>query len=193
MTALLAMLTSFGTADVSAQSELFMDSKPYVSLLLTGSTTVDGPKPTSVDIDPTLGLGLAPAIGYRWLPLRVELEYHILSSAILPITDLVTITALTANAILEWQVTQPVGVYVGAGYGQAKVRDDSGTHATSGFGNAGQLQIGVTFGSPNRFQLLLGYRRFATGSLGLADAQGRPFEVDKVRMSTAQIGIRSNF
>ena len=187
------MLTLFGTADVSAQSEFFKDGKPYMSLLLTGSGTVDGPKSTSANTFPSGGFGLAPAIGYRSLPLRVELEYHIFSSTTLLLTDLVTITALTANAILEWQVSQPVGVYLGAGFGKAKVNADSGTHATSGIGNSGQLQVGVTFGSPNRFQLLLGYRRFATGNLGLSDAQGRPFENDKVRMSMGQIGIRSNF
>lgn len=189
----MALLAAFWITGASAQSGPLKESNPYLSLLLTGTNSIDGPEAASGQtFPPSGGLGLAPAIGYRWLPLRAELEYHFFSSNDFLVSELLTIRALTANVILEWQVTKPLGVYIGAGYGRARV-SDSGAHEASGDGNAQQVQLGITLGSPNAWQLLLGYRWFATGHLGLTDAQGRPFENDKLKMSMAQIGMRLNF
>jgi hypothetical protein len=71
-----------GITGASAQSEHFKERGPYISLLLTGSEP-DGPKITqSTDLGSFIpGLGLASAIGYRLLPLRVELENHTNTSA----------------------------------------------------------------------------------------------------------------
>jgi opacity protein-like surface antigen len=190
----------------SAQGEYFKDRGLYMSLLLTGSEP-SGPKPTSsTDLGGFTGLGLAGSIGYRWLPLRVELEYQGNTSGWIGGTeDYIAVRALTLNAIVEFQLLDWLGVYFGAGLGRANVTANFSTCLqpsgcptpivadTSGSASAQQLQLGVTLGSPKEWQWLLGFRRFTTGSLGLTYNQGQPFAVDNADANMSFVGLRVNF
>lgn len=190
----------------SAEGEYFKDRGPYISLLLTGSQP-DGPKPTSdTDLSGFTGLGLAGSVGYRWLPLRVELEYQGNTSGWIGGTeDHIAVRALTLNAIVELQLFNELGIYFGVGLGRANVTAKFSTCLqpsgcltlieanTSGSASAQQLQLGVTVGSPNGGQMLLGFRRFTTGSLGLTYNRGQPFAVDNADANMSFIGLRYNF
>jgi opacity protein-like surface antigen len=190
----------------SAQGEYFKDRGLYMSLLVTGSEP-SGPKPTSsTDLSGFTGLGLAGSIGYRWLPLRVELEYQGNTSGWIGGTeDYIAVRALTLNAIVEFQLLDWLGIYFGAGLGRANVTANFSTCLqpsgcltpivadTSGSASAQQLQLGVLFGSPKEWQILIGFRRFTTGSLGLTYNQGQPFAVDNADANMSFVGLRANF
>jgi len=201
-----AILALSWAMSASAEGEYFKDRGLYMSLLLTGSEP-DGPKPTSdTDLSGFSGLGLAGSIGYRWLPLRVELEYGSNTTAWIGGTeDEIAVQALTLNAIMEFQLLDWLGIYFGAGLGRANVTANFSTCLqpsgcltpivanTSGSASAQQLQLGVTFGSPKEWQMLLGFRRFTTGSLGLTYNQGQPFAVDNADANMSFVGVRANF
>lgn len=208
----LASLLLFGATGAPAQDKeekYFTERGIYVTVMMTGSE-LDGPKPTaSTDVSGFRGLGLAGAVGYRWLPLRAELEYHA-NTAYGDWyggsdDDRVQLRTLMLNVLAEVQATSWLGFFVGAGIGQARVKADfvscldySGCPSfapshTSGSAGARQLQIGAAVGPPNGQQFVLGFRWLRSGSLGLTDTQGRPFGVDKADFVLAIFGWRGNF
>jgi opacity protein-like surface antigen len=192
--------------DEFVTNRYFKDRGLYISLLMTGSEP-DGPKPTSsTDLSGFTGLGLSGSVGYRWRLLRVELEYQSSATGWVGGTeDEISVRATMLNAIVELPVFSGFGIYFGAGIGRANVSADFSTclqpsgcatnieaHA-SGSASAQQLQVGVTMGSADSSQLLLGFRRFTTGSLGLTYNQGQHFAADSADMNMAFFGFRQNF
>jgi opacity protein-like surface antigen len=190
------------------QYKFFIERGPYVALMLNGSE-LDGPKPTAdTDVSFFRGLGFSGAVGYRWLPLRAEIEY-LANTAYgeggYGDDDRVELRTLMLNVLAEAQVASWFGLFAGAGFGQAKVKADFVTclqypgcpsfapSHTSGSASARQLQLGITVGPPNSHQFVLGVRWLKSGSLGLADTQGRPFGVDKADYFLAIFGWRGNF
>ncbi|HZN85802.1 MAG TPA: outer membrane beta-barrel protein [Burkholderiales bacterium] len=187
------------------------DRGPYVAVMMTGSEP-SGPKPTaSTDLDGFSGVGLSAAVGYRWLPLRVELEYQgntaywIGSLFSGSGDDRIQMKTLMLNAIVEAQLNGWLGVFFGAGFGQADVRADFVTclqlqgclapaesHA-SGSASARQTQLGVTVGPFHQHQVVIGFRWLKSGRLGLADTAGRPFEEDRAKAKMSFVGWRGSF
>jgi opacity protein-like surface antigen len=209
----LASLLLFGATGAPAQDKeekYFTERGIYVTVMMTGSE-LDGPKPTAgTDVSGFSGLGLAGAVGYRWLPLRAEIEYHANTAyggwaGAGSDDDRVQLRTLMLNVLAEVQATSWLGVFAGAGFGQAHVKADFVTclefpgcpsfavSHTSGSASARQLQLGVAVGPPNSHQFILGFRWLKSGSLGLTDTQGRPFGVDKADFVLAIFGWRGNF
>lgn len=207
----LVMLALLGTEVARAQDAYFTQRGPYVSVMLSGSE-IDGPKPTAAtDVGGFTGLGVVAAVGYRWLPLRAEIEYHANTAYGASAwfsgsdDDRVRLRSLMLNGIVDAQLSQWFGLFFGAGFGRANVRADfvscleypvcpsfAESH-TSGSANAWQLQLGFTVGPPNRHQFIAGFRRLRSGSLGLTDVQGRPFAGDRADFIFSYAGWRGNF
>jgi len=206
--AALATLALVGVSETQAQIGPYADHGVYGSVLFTGMEEWDGPKPTAgTDLGLFSGLGLAGAAGYRWLPLRLELEYQSNVSYKLfgGREERLRIRSLLLNGIVEGQLFRWFGVFVGAGLGRAKVEVDletcldlggcppfSASH-TSGSASARQVQLGVTIGPFWGQQAVIGFRRLKSGALGLTDIQGRPFGVDRADVSMSFAGWRGNF
>lgn len=210
----LATLMLFVATDARAQTPHFTERGPYVSLMLTGAEP-DGPKPTaSTDLRGFRGLGLAGAVGYRWLPLRAELEYHANTASDIGGffvggggDDRIALRTLMLNAMIEAQPSKWFGLFFGAGFGRADVKADfvtclqpegcpsptSHLAHSSGSANARQIQLGVTLGPPDKHQLLIGFRWFRSGSLGLTNTQGQPFADDRADAKMSFVGWRGNF
>lgn len=199
-------------AAVRAQPEALEVRGPYVSVLLTGAEP-EGPKPTAdTDLGLFTGYGLAGAVGYRWLPLRLELEYQSNTAYTLDAFffgsgggDRIAVRSLMLNGIVEGQVNRWFGVFAGAGFGGAKAEVDIdrclqpagcaasyGAH-TSGSASARQVMLGVTVGPFGRHQAVIGFRRLKSGSLGLVDNLGQPFAVDRADLKMSFMGWRGNF
>jgi opacity protein-like surface antigen len=177
----LATLALLGALEARAQDGPFTERGPYVSALFLG-TDFRGPKPAS-DTDLSLfeGIGLAGAVGYRWLPLRLELEYQAnvaYNYTAATQDDRFALRSLLLNGIFEVQPFRWFGLYAGAGFGQAKVGVDLdtclspggcpafSTAHTSGSGRARQAQYGVSIGPFAGHQAVLGFRRLRSGALG---------------------------
>lgn len=190
------------------QEKYFTERGIYVTVMMTGSE-VDGPKPTAgTDLSGFRGLGLAGAIGYRWLPIRAEIEYHA-NSAYGELgygtDDRIQIRTVMLNAYAEAQPSRWFGLFAGVGFGRAQVKGDFVTclefpgcpsfapSHTSGSASARQLQLGIAVGPPDRHQFILGMRWLKSGSLGLTDTLARPFAVDKADFVFAFAGWRGNF
>ena len=205
--AALATLALFGASETRAQVGPYADRGLYASVFLTGSEW-DGPKLTAdTDLGLFSGLGLAGAVGYRWLPLRLELEYQsntaykILGGA----DERFALRSLMLNGVVEGQLFRWFGLFVGAGFGRAKVEIDLETCLqpagcpvfapahTSGSANARQVQLGVTVGPFWGQQTVIGFRRLRSGALGLTDTQGRAFGVDRADVTMSFAGWRGNF
>jgi opacity protein-like surface antigen len=206
--AMLALLWAGVARGQDKEEKLFTERGIYVTVMMTGSE-VDGPKPTAgTDVGGFRGLGLAGAVGYRWLPLRAEIEYHA-NTAYGELggstDDRIQIRTVMLNAYAEAQPSRWFGLFAGAGLGRAHVKADFvtclqfpgcpsfATSHTSGSATAWQLQLGATVGPPNGHQFILGFRWLKSGSLGLTDTQGRPFGVDKADFLFAFAGWRGNF
>jgi len=208
--AALATLALVGVPETHAQVGPYADRGVYGSVLFTAieGNKWDGPKPTAdTDLDLFSGLGLAGAAGYRWLPLRLELEYQ--SAAAYKLLggsdERFRIRSLLLNGIVEGQLFRWFGVFAGAGFGRAKVEVDLETclqpggcpafapSHTSGHANARQVQLGVTIGPFWGQQAVIGFRRLKSGALGLTDTQGRPFDIDRADVSMPFAGWRGNF
>lgn len=209
--ALLSGLVFFSAAHARAQGQMFAERGPYVSALLTGAEP-EGPRPTAdTDLGLFTGYGLAGAVGYRWLPLRLELEYQFNTAYTLSAffggggEDRIAVRSLMLNGILEGQVNRWFGVFAGAGFGRAKVEVDLVTclqlagcptfaeSHTSGSASARQIQFGVTVGPFAGHQAAIGFRRFKSGALGLTDTAGQPFAVDRADLKMSFVGWRGNF
>ena len=207
---LLAVL-AIPLALAGAQAARASDRGPYVSVLLTGSEP-SGPKPTaSTDLDGFTGIGHAAAVGYRWLPLRLELEYQTNTAYWIGSLfsgsgdDRIRMRTLMLNGIVEAQLNPWLGVYFGAGIGQAKVSVDLVTclqlqgcpapaeSHTSGSASARQTQLGVTVGPFRQHQVVIGFRWLKSGRLGMSDTAGRPFEEDRAKAKMSFVGWRGNF
>jgi opacity protein-like surface antigen len=181
-------------------------------VFLTGAEP-EGPKPTAeTDLGLFRGYGVAAAVGYRWLPLRLELEYQSNTAYTIDASffggggdDRIAVTALMLNGVLEWQALEWLGLFAGAGLGRARAEFDlstcyqlSGCPAsygahTSGSGSARQVGFGVTLGPFRGHQAVIGFRRLKTGSLGLTDNLGQPFAVDRADLKMSFFGWRGNF
>ncbi len=212
-TVVLASLVLFGVTATNAQDKqekYFTERGLYVTVMMTGSE-LDGPKPAAgTDLSGFRGLGLAGAVGYRWLPLRAEIEYHANTayggvSGAGSDDDRVQLRTLMLNAYADAQLSRWFGLFAGAGFGLARVKADFvtclefpgcpsfATSHTSGSATAGQLQLGLTVGPPNSHQFIMGFRWLKSGSLGLTDTRGQPFGVDKADFVFAFFGWRGNF
>lgn len=212
--AALTLLSAFvllPAVDARAQREGLTDRGIYASALLTGAEP-EGPKPTAdTDLGLFTGYGLAGAVGYRRLPLRLELEYQFNTAYTLSAffggggEDRIAVRSLMLNGILEGQVNRWFGVFAGAGIGSAKVAVDLVTcyqfpscptfaeSHTSGSASARQIQFGVTVGPFSGHQVVIGFRRLKTGALGLTDTAGQPFAVDRADLKMSFVGWRGNF
>lgn len=213
--AALTLLSAFvllPAVDARAQREGLTDRGIYASALLTGAEP-EGPKPTAdTDLDLFTGYGLAGAVGYRWLPLRLELEYQSNTAYKLDAflfggggDDRIAVRSLMLNGFIEGQVNQWFGVFAGAGFGRAKVKVDLVTclqlagcptfaeSHTSGSASARQIQLGVTVGPFSGHQVVIGFRRLKTGALGLTDTAAQPFAVDRADLKMSFVGWRGNF
>jgi opacity protein-like surface antigen len=197
-------------ADVRAQP--MAERGPYVSVFVTAAEP-DGPKPTTeTSLELFSGYGLAGAVGYRWLPLRLELEYQ--WNTAYPIdsflfgsedADRIAVRSLMVNGYVEGQLNEWLGVFAGAGFGSAKVSVDISTcyqHAgcaasygahASGSASARQVTLGVTVGPFRGHQGVIGFRRLKTGALGLTDNLGQPFAADRAELKMSFFGWRGNF
>lgn len=214
VTVTLATLMLFGATGARAQAEPFTERGPYVALMLTAAEP-DGPKPTATtDLGAFTGIGLAGAAGYRWLPLRAELEYHAITIGNIGgffagggADDRIALRTLMLNAIIEVQPSKWFGLFFGVGFGRAKVNADfvsclqpEGCPASieshsSGSANARQIQVGLTLPwlAPKGSQFVTGFRWFTSGSLGLTDTQGRPFAHDRADAKMSFGGWRFDF
>jgi opacity protein-like surface antigen len=211
LVAALAIPMALAGAEAGAQYWRLDERGPYASALLTGSEP-SGPKPTtSTDLDGFTGLGLAGAVGYRWLPLRVELEYQTNTAYWIGSTfsgsgdDRIKMKTLMLNAIVEAQLNKWLGVYAGAGIGHADVSVDlvtclqvqgcptfAASHA-SGSAGARQTQLGMTVGPFYGQQVVIGFRWLKSDRLGLADTAGQPFGEDRAKAKMSFVGWRGNF
>jgi opacity protein-like surface antigen len=207
-TAVLFALALFGAAGARAQVGMYAERGIYASVMLTGSEW-DGPKPTAdTDLGLFTGLGLAAAVGYRWLPLRLELEYQSNTAYKFyggSADERFAVRSLMVNGIIEQQVNQWLGLFLGAGFGRADIDVDLQTCLqpggcptfapahTSGSASARQTQFGVTVGPFGGQQVVIGFRRLKSSALGLTDTAGQPFAVDRADLKMSFVGWRGNF
>lgn len=184
----------------------------HVSVALAGSE-FKGPNITREnDLGLLRGLGLTAALGYRSSPWRAEIEwFEHRASPLAGGSDLIVVKGAMLNGYAEWQAVPKgrwfpgLSVYGGLGFGRADVRAEIVTcrqpggcpadfgAETGGAATATQTILGFSFGPPDDFQLILEYRMLKTGSLGLRDAQGRPFAIDRVDADLANFGLRIGF
>jgi len=207
-TAMFVALALFGAATARAQFGTYAERGIYVSTLLTGSEW-DGPKPTAdTDLGLFSGLGLAAAVGYRWLPLRLELEYQSNTAYKFygaSADERFSVRSWMLNGIVEQQVNRWLGLFLGAGVGRADVEFELQTCLqpggcptfapahTKGSASARQIQFGVTVGPFWGHQVVIGFRRLRSGALGLTDTAGQPFAVDRANVTLSFAGWRGNF
>ncbi len=174
----------------------------YFNLAMSASE-LDGPSPTSsTDLGLFRGLGLAPAVGYRWGPFRTELEWQPHHSESMFHGDTLGMNALLVNLLWDFFPARRLGVSVGAGAGYARLTIDFSTCLEPGGcgpwavtdASAGAIAyhyiIGLDWETASGGKVFGNYRRLYTDDLGLRYSLGRCFDNGGLHMPMYVMGYQ---
>lgn len=147
-----------------AREGTYVAGRAGASLLSDSDITIAGVPSGSVSYK--TGLDAAFALGYSYVPGRVEVEVAYNTNEIDGSSDSYDSLALMFNAYAEF-FDQDVGftsisTYVGGGFGAAQLTLDAATTDNSDIVFAWQLAFGLGLELSQRLIVDLGYRHFAT-------------------------------